>query len=81
VTYVRVYGRSVRGGPVTPFPSDRPIRTVRLDLEAEAHADLSDVPHDLGDLRLTVHRSDWAVTAELDAYTYATDLDSDLDEG
>lgn len=80
VTYTRVYGRSVRGWTVIPVPIDRPIRTMRLDLEAEAHLDLREVPHELGDFRLTLHRSDFAITAELDAYVWADEAEGELDE-
>lgn len=69
------------GGNVLPFPVDRPLRTIRLDLEAEANLDLREVPHDFGDLRLTLRRADWSVLAELDAFTYEPEnLDEPLDE-
>lgn len=77
ITYSRVYGRAlVPNGVVTPFPIENPIRTIRLDLEAEASADLREQRHEHGDLRITLRRKDFSVEAELDVYVYDDEPES-----
>ena len=69
-TYRQVYGRPGFTGQIRDFPTEAPIRTVRRDLEATASLDLRELPHEYGDLRLTVRRSDWSVDVELDVHVY-----------